>query len=90
MILKKIDKLNISKILNCGYNKGSSVLEVAKEFSRQSSKKVDIIYTKRRSNDLMKIIASNKKLSSFIKWKPKFNSLRRIVKSCIVWEKRIN
>ena len=90
MILKKIDKLNISKILNCGYNKVSSVLEVAKEFSRQSSKKVDIIYTKRRSNDLMKIIASNKKLSSFIKWKPKFNSLSRIVKSCIVWEKRIN
>ena len=42
LILKKIDKLNISKILNCGYNKGTSVIEVAKEFKKQSSKKVEI------------------------------------------------
>ena len=38
LILEKINKLKISKILNCGYNKGISVLEVAKEFERQSSK----------------------------------------------------
>ena len=90
LILEKIDKLNISKILNCGYNKGTSVLEVANEFRRQSSKKVDIVYSKRRTNDLIKIIASNNKLSKFIKWKPKFNNLSKIVKSCIIWEKKIN
>jgi UDP-glucose 4-epimerase len=88
LILEKIDKLNVSKILNCGYNKGSSVLEVAKEFRRQSSKKVDIVYTKRRTNDLIKIIASNNSLNKFIKWKPKFNNLSKIVKSCIAWEKK--
>ena len=88
LILEKIDKLNISKILNCGYNKGTSVLEVANEFRRQSSKKVDIVYSKRRTNDLIKIIASNNKLSKFIKWKPKFNNLSKIVKSCIIWEKK--
>tara|TARA_B100001564_G_C20623183_1_gene663378 strand:- start:579 stop:1562 length:984 start_codon:yes stop_codon:yes gene_type:complete len=90
LILKKINKLNISKILNCGYNKGSSVLEVAKEFSRQSTKKIDIVHTKRRNNDLIKIIASNNKLKKFIKWKPKFNKLSKIVKSCIDWEKRLS
>ena len=74
--------------MNCGYNKGSSVLEVAKEFRRQSSKKVDIVYTKRRTNDLIKIIASNNSLNKFIKWKPKFNNLSKIVKSCIAWEKK--
>ena len=89
LILKKINKLNVSKILNCGYNKGTSVLEVAKEFRRQSSKKVDIVYTKRRTNDLIKIIASNNSLNKFIKWKPRFNNLRKIVKSCIIWEKKI-
>jgi UDP-glucose 4-epimerase len=62
LILEKIDKLNISKILNCGYNKGTSVIEVAKEFKKQSSKKVEIIFSKRRNNDLIKIIASNNKL----------------------------
>ena len=89
LILEKINKLNVSKILNCGYNKGTSVLEVAKEFRRQSSKKVDIVYTKRRTNDLIKIIASNNSLNKFIKWKPRFNNLRKIVKSCIIWEKKI-
>ena len=89
LILKKINKMNISKILNCGYNKGSSVLEVAKEFSRQSTKKIEIIYSKRRKNDLIKIIASNNKLKNFIKWKPKFNNLGKIVKSCLDWEKKL-
>ena len=90
LVLEKINKLNISKILNCGYNKGTSVLQVAKEFKRQSSKKVNIIETKRRSNDLIKIIASNNNLKKFINWKPKFNNLGKIVKSCIVWEKKLN
>jgi UDP-glucose 4-epimerase len=90
LILQKIDKLNISKILNCGYNKGTSVLEVANEFKRQSSKKIDILYANRRPNDLVKIIASNNSLNKFIKWEPKFNNLSKIVKSCIIWEKKIN
>jgi UDP-glucose 4-epimerase len=89
LILEKINKLNISKILNCGYNKGTSVIEVAKEFKKQASKKVDIIYAKRRNNDLIKIIATNNKLKKFIKWRPKFNNLKIIVKSCINWEKKI-
>ena len=89
LVLEKINKLNTSKILNCGYNKGTSVMEVAKEFKRQSSKKVDIVYANKRKNDLIKIIASNDKLKRFIKWRPKFNNLTKIVNSCIVWEKKI-
>tara|TARA_B110000211_G_C14051095_1_gene541264 strand:+ start:251 stop:1225 length:975 start_codon:yes stop_codon:yes gene_type:complete len=87
LVLEKINKNHTSKIFNCGYNNGTSVLEVAKEFKRQVSKKVNIIKTGKRKNDLIKIIASNKKLIKFIKWKPKFNSLSKIVKTCITWEK---
>jgi UDP-glucose 4-epimerase len=87
LVLEKLNKLNVSKIFNCGYNKGTSVLEVANEFKKQSSKKVSIIKTNKRMNDLVKIIASNKKLIKFIKWKPKYNDLTKIVKSCIDWEK---
>ena len=90
LVLEKINSLNISKILNCGYNKGTSVMEVAKEFKRQSSKKIEIIYVNRRKDDLIKIIAANNKLKKFIKWKPKFNNLRKIVKSCLIWEKKLN
>ena len=87
-VLNKINKINKSVVLNCGYNKGTSVLEVAKEFKKQTSKKVKILITKRRKADLVKIIATNKKLMRFIQWKPKFNDLRKIVKSCLMWEKR--
>ena len=87
LVLEKLNKLNVSKIFNCGYNKGTSVLEVANEFKKQSSKKVSIIKSNKRMNDLVKIIASNKKLIKFIKWKPKYNDLTKIVKSCIDWEK---
>ena len=37
LVLEKINKFNISKTLNCGYNKGISVIEVAKEFKKQTS-----------------------------------------------------
>ena len=87
-VLEKINNINNSTILNCGYNKGISVLEVAKAFKKQTSKKVEILVLKRRKGDLVKIIAANNKLKKFIKWKPKFNNLNTIVKSCISWEKR--
>ena len=88
-VLEKINKLNVSKILNCGYNKGVSVLEVAKEFKNQSFKNVKIFKTNRRKKDIVKIIASNNKLKNFINWKPKYNSLNKIVRSCLIWEKKI-
>jgi len=89
-VLKKINNLNVSKILNCGYNKGISVLEVASEFKRQSSQNVKIVETKRRKKDIVKIIASNYKLKNFINWKPRYNDLNKIVKSCLDWEKKQN
>ena len=41
----------------------------------------------KRKGDLVKVIASNRNLIKFIKWKPKFNSLKIMVKSSIKWEK---
>ena len=88
-VLEKINKLNVSKILNCGYEKGISVLEVAKEFKNQSSKNVKILEIGRRKKDIVKIIASNNKLKKFISWNPRYNSLYKIVKSCLYWEKKL-
>ena len=41
-VLNKVNNLNKSVILNCGYNQGISVLQVAKEFKNQSKKKVKL------------------------------------------------
>ena len=49
---------------------------------------IDVKQTNRRKQDIVRIIASNKKLKNFIKWRPKYNSLNAIVKSCLNWEKK--
>ena len=88
-VLTKIDKINKSKILNCGYGKGNSVLQVAKEFVKFSNNNSRIVNTSKRGGDLVKIIAVPKKLNEFIKWKPKFNNLKKMVVSSIKWEKKL-
>ena len=83
----KINKLNRSKILNCGYGKGISVKQVAKEFRKYTNKNLKILEMPKRKGDLVKIIALNKNLNQFIKWRPKFNNLKIMVKSSLKWEK---
>ena len=60
------------------------------EFDRQIKQKIKIKFQDRRQGDMEMLIANNKKLKNFIKWKPKYNNLSDIIKSCIKWEKRIN
>jgi UDP-glucose 4-epimerase len=89
LVLEKINLLNKSKILNCGYGKGISVKEVAKEFTKHIKQKSSIVDHKRRSGDLVKVIALNNNLKKFINWNPKYNNLKLMVKSSLKWEKSL-
>ncbi len=89
LVLKKIINEKKSLTLNCGYGKGISVLEAIKEFQKQTKKKFRITVKNRRKGDMEEIIADISKIKRFIKWKPKKNSLSKIVASCIKWEKKI-
>ena len=86
-VLNKISIINKSIILNCGYGKGISVKQVAKEFRKYTNKNLKILEMPKRKGDLVKIIALNKNLNQFIKWRPKFNNLKIMVKSSLKWEK---
>ena len=88
-VLDKINRVNKSKILNCGYGKGITVSDVIYEFKKYASKNLRIIKLPRRSGDMVKITANIKNLNKFINWKPKFNKLSLIVKSSLKWEKNI-
>jgi len=88
-VLEKISKENISKILNCGYGKGITVHEVVTEFKKYANKKLKVLKLPKRSGDMVKIIADNNNLKKFITWKPKYQKLSAIVKSCIQWEKKL-
>ena len=87
-VLKKINKMKNSVILNCGYSKGISVKEVIQSFEKNTKKKIIIKILKKRKGDMEKIIANSSKLKKYINWKPKYNNLNTMVKSCLNWEKR--
>ena len=46
------------------------------------NKKIKIIFTKRRLGDVSQIYANTKKIKKELKWKPKYNDLKKIIKSC--------
>jgi len=89
-ILKKIESIKKSVILNCGYGKGISVKQVVDGFIKISKKDANVIILKKRPLDIVSSIANNRNLKNFIKWKPKYNNLSLMVKSCLNWEKKLN
>ena len=89
-VLKVISKTKKSKILNCGYNRGLSVKQVVEEFKNQIRRPIKIKFHNRRPGDIEMLIANNKYLKKLINWRPKYNNLTTIVRSCIRWEKRIH
>ena len=88
-VLIKINNSNKSTVVNCGYGKGISVLEIINEFKKFTKNKVKINYKEKRRGDRVEIVANVNKLRKFIKWKPKFSNLSKMVKSSIEWEKKI-
>jgi len=83
--LKYINTRSKSLTLNCGYGKGYSVLDIIK-ILKKIKKKLIINYKPRRSGDIAQVYAYTKKFQKILKWKPKFNNIKKIIKSAIKWE----
>ncbi len=77
-----------SFILNCGYGKGYSVLQIAKRF-KKIRKNTQINFMKRRSGDLAQVFSDTKKFKKLLKWKPRYNDINKIIKSAIDWEVKL-
>ena len=52
-------------------------------------KKIPTIYGERRNKDIKLSIADTKKFNKHIRWKPKFNNLKYILKTSLQWEKKL-
>ena len=86
--LKYMDRYFKSLILNCGYGKGHSVLDIVNIFKKKNNKLI-IDYKKRRPGDVAEVYSDTKKFRKILKWKPKFNNLDKIIGSAIKWEKKL-
>jgi UDP-glucose 4-epimerase len=90
--IKGIDFLNKNKksfILNCGYGKGYSVLEIANKL-KKIKKNTQINFSNRRPGDIAQVYSDTTKFKKLLKWKPKYNNINKIIKSSIKWEKKLN
>ena len=88
-VLFKVSKKNKSIILNCGYGKGFSVLEVVNNFKKFSKNKVLVKFEKRRKAEIVESVANVVKLKKYLKWRPRFFNLKRMIKNSIDWEKKL-
>ena len=87
--LKYLENNKKSFILNCGYGKGYSVLQIVNIFKKIKNG-VGVQYRKRRPGDIAQVYANTKKFKKTLKWRPKYNNIRLIIKSAIKWEKKLN
>ena len=87
--LKYLKKNNRSIILNCGYGKGYSVLDIA-NILKKINKNTVFKFQNRRKGDVGEICSNTTKLKKILKWKPKFNNIKKILFSAIKWEKKIS
>ena len=89
-LITNLNKFKYSKILNCGYGKGYSVLEVVKTFEKVVKKKINIKFLKKRKKEVSNIFANNSVIKDNIKWKPKYHNLILTIKRSLKWEKKIS
>jgi UDP-glucose 4-epimerase len=83
LIAKPQDNL----ILNCGYGKGLSVLEVLDALDRYLGKRVPRREMPRRPGDAPALVASNRALVETLEWTPRFADIDTIVTHALQWER---
>lgn len=85
-VLKYINKTK-SLVINCGYAKPLSVLQIINKFSIISKKKLKIIFKKKRDGEIEKIYADNLRLMKLFPKLKKKNNINKSILNCLNWEK---
>ena len=77
-------------VLNCGYGKGLSVLEVLDAVDRASGKPVKRVMEGRRDGDPARLIAGNSRILETLDWRPAHADIDRIVGDALAWERKLS
>ena len=89
-LLNNHNKFKFGKILNCGYGKGYSVLEIIHMFEKVINRRINIKVLKKRKGEISNIYANNYLLKKKLNWKPKYQNMILSIKRCFKLEKKIN
>src|SRR3546814_207921 len=77
-------------ILNCGYGRGFSVLEVLDAVDRVTNMKIERRMESRRAGDPDSLISDNRAIMERFPWKPQYADLDQIVTHALAWERKLS
>ncbi len=78
-----------SMVMNCGYGRGFSVLEVLDAVDRVTNMKIDRRMAPRRPGDPPTLISDPSRLKAALPWEPAHADLEQIVTHALAWERRL-
>jgi UDP-glucose 4-epimerase len=76
--------------LNCGYGRGTSVLEMLDALDRVNGAPVKRVLGERRAGDPPQLVASNRRLVERLGWVPNYADTDVIIRSALDWERRLS
>src|SRR3954447_12375810 len=76
-------------VMNCGYGKGLSVLEVLDAVDRHTNLPIKRVMEGRRAGDPPELVAGNAKLRSTLDWQPSHAEIDTIVAHALAWERKL-
>ena len=76
-------------VLNCGYGKGLSVLEVLDAVDRANGTPVPRVMEGRRAGDPPMLVAGNAQLLETLDWRPAYADINTIVGDALSWERKL-
>jgi UDP-glucose 4-epimerase len=87
-----LDYLNgggASRILNCGYGHGYSVLELLDAVQKVSGRALDIRARARRAGDVPVMVAQADRIHQTLDWQPRYDDIETIVAHALAWEEQL-
>ena len=76
-------------VMNCGYGKGLSVLEVIDAVDRASGSPIVRVMEGRRAGDPPELVAGNARLLKTLDWRPAYADIDVIVGDALAWERKL-
>jgi UDP-glucose 4-epimerase len=78
-----------SALINCGYGRGFSVLEVIETVKKVSGIDFPVEQAPRREGDPVEVVAASDRARRVLGWVPQYDDLHTIVTHALAWERRL-
>jgi UDP-glucose 4-epimerase len=76
-------------VLNCGYGRGLSVLEVLDAVDRANGTPLKRVMEGRRAGDPPLLVSSNARIMETLDWRPRHADIDVIVRDALAWERKL-